>query len=218
ATLLPASRRSATFGEIIASVLYVENWALAGKAVDYLARDEGVSPVQHFWAMAIQGQFYIIWFVAFLAALAFGASRITVTLRWIFGALFVGSLGFSVYLTAVDQPLAYFHTGTRVWEFAAGGLMALFVTKIDRIPVRIARPLGWLGLGLIVACGLVLQVSELFPGWVALWPVLGALMVIASGVASGRGSVVSLLGSSALVTVGGMSYAIYLWHWPLLVF
>src|SRR5690606_35650033 len=120
AVLLPSSRRSATFGEIVASVLYVENWALASKSVDYLAREEGSSPVQHFWAMSIQGQFYVIWFVLFLVAVWLGAHRIRTTLRWILGGLFVASFGFSIYLTALDQPLAYFHTGTRVWEFAAG--------------------------------------------------------------------------------------------------
>lgn len=217
AVLLPSSRRSATFGEIVASVLYVENWALASKSVDYLAREEGSSPVQHFWAMSIQGQFYVIWFVLFLVAVWLGAHRIRTTLRWILGGLFVASFGFSIYLTALDQPLAYFHTGTRVWEFAAGGLLALGIAKVDRIPPRLAAPLGWLGLALIVSCGLLLQVSELFPGWVALWPVIGGLLVLASSSAAGRGTVVRLLGSKPFVTVGGMSYAIYLWHWPILV-
>ena len=217
ATLVPASRRSATFGEIVASVLYVENWALASKSVDYLAREEGSSPVQHFWAMSIQGQFYIIWFVVFLVAVSLGVHRIRTTLRVLLGVLFVGSLGYSVYLTNLDQPLAYFHTGTRVWEFAAGGLLALAISRIDKIPPRLAAPLGWVGLGLIVSCGLVLQVSELFPGWVALWPVVGGILVLASGSAAGRGTVARLLGSRPFVTIGGMSYAIYLWHWPILV-
>lgn len=217
AVLLPSSRRSATFGEIVASVLYVENWALASKSVDYLAREEGSSPVQHFWAMSIQGQFYVIWFVLFLVAVWLGAHRIRTTLRWILGGLFVASFGFSIYLTALDQPLAYFHTGTRVWEFAAGGLLALGIAKVDRIPPRLAAPLGWLGLALIVSCGLLLQVSELFPGWVALWPVIGGLLVLASSSAAGRGTAVRLLGSKPFVTVGAMSYAIYLWHWPILV-
>src|SRR5690554_52399 len=217
AVLLPSSRRSATFGEIVASVLYVENWALASKSVDYLAREEGSSPVQHFWAMSIQGQFYVIWFVLFLVAVWLGAHRIRTTLRWILGGLFVASFGFSIYLTALDQPLAYFHTGTRVWEFAAGGLLALGIAKVDRIPPRLAAPLGWLGLALIVSCGLLLQVSELFPGWVALWPVIGGLLVLASSSAAGRGTVVRLLGSKPFDTVVWMSYAIYLWHWPILV-
>lgn len=217
ATLLPASRRPGTFGEIVASVLYVENWALASKSVDYLARGEGSSLVQHFWAMSLQGQFYLVWFAVFVVALAFGARRIERTLAWCFAVLLAGSLAFSVFLTAANQPLAYFHTGTRMWEFAAGGLLALGIARVDRLPEWVARPLGWLGLALIVSCGLVLQVSELFPGWVALWPVVGGLLILASGSAAERGTAAGVLGSRLLTRVGGMSYAIYLWHWPLLV-
>ncbi len=223
---MPATRHGSMLAEVAASALYVENWALAAKAVDYAAREEIKSPVQHFWAMAVQGQFYVIWLLlAGVIGLAAGPQRF----RRLFGAalclLFAASLAWSVLLTASNQPLAYFHTGVRVWEFAAGGLLAL---AIGPLRARLERAghagsvfcgiAGWGGLTLVVSCGLVLSVSRQFPGVAALWPVAGALLVVVAAGRCGRFGVGRLLASRPFVFVGGVAYALYLWHWPVLTF
>jgi peptidoglycan/LPS O-acetylase OafA/YrhL len=219
---LPITRQDATFWEILASSLYVENWELARKSIDYLAADGATSPVQHFWALSIQGQFYLLWFLLFavLAVLAKrGADRTVLSAA--IGLTFVVSLAFSVWLTARDQPAAYFHTGARLWEFAAGGLLALTATRLPQLPKRWAILLGWIGLAMIVSCGALIRVSTAFPGWIALWPVIGALLVLVacdSRLPASQWSCSRLLGSTAFVYVGGISYALYLWHWPILIF
>src|SRR5690606_5351933 len=115
--------------------------------------------------------------------------------------------GLLVWITAADQPWAYFDTGARLWEFALGGALALLLTRLD--PPRRARvALGWLGLAALVSCGLLLQVSTLFPGYVALWPTLAAAAVIAAGTSGSRLGADRLLTLRPLRYLGSISYAL----------
>lgn len=122
--LLPEDRWFQTIREVFASALFYENWQLASDAVDYFAQHNSASVVQHFWSLSIQGEFYLLWPILFV-----GLGLLVRRLGWslwrivsvLLVVLFTASLAFSVYLTAVDQPLAYFHGLTRVWEFALGG-------------------------------------------------------------------------------------------------
>lgn len=217
---LPASRRSATFWEIGAAALYSENWALAAKSVDYLAREDAASPVQHFWAMSVQGQFYLlslaVVLLAWTARWPIAVVRRRLVLLLVPAAVI--SFLFSLSLTASNQPLAYFHTGTRVWEFVVGALLALAIPFLPELSRRLKLAGGWAGLLMIVSCGLIFPVSSTFPGWIALWPVVGALLIILSGGSGTRWSADALLGSRPLVYVGSVSYGLYLWHWPVLTF
>lgn len=135
--LLPESRWLNTIRGVAASSLYVENWILASDAVDYLRRHAAVSPVQHYWALATQGQFYLAWPVLF-ASLAFVARRMKVDFRGLAAAalllLFAISLAYSVWLTQHNQPVAYFSTFTRIWEFTIGGLLAIVIARIALPP------------------------------------------------------------------------------------
>ncbi|GAA1103084.1 acyltransferase family protein [Nocardiopsis composta] len=218
--LLPEDRWHGVIEQTTASALYHLNWTLALDAVDYLARDDATSPVQHFWSLSIQGQFYLLWPVLIAVAAwlgrRFGAGVRPAALAAL-AAVFAGSLAYSVWITAADQPWAYFDTGARLWEFALGGALALLLTRLD--PPRRARvALGWLGLAALVSCGLLLQVSTLFPGYVALWPTLAAAAVIAAGTSGSRLGADRLLTLRPLRYLGSISYALYLWHWPVLVF
>lgn len=219
--VFPVTRRADVFGEILASALYVENWQLIRSSVDYLDRDRGDSPVQHFWAMSIQGQFYLIWLVLALAAVMLGA-RLGARRRFaaLIGLTTAVSFVVSLVLTHVDQPVAYFHPAARAWEFGVGGLIALLLLSPRRRGEAGAGghwSLGWIGLALILATGLVLPVSSVFPGAAALLPVVGAALILLAGQRHGRG-VARVLGARPLVSLGGVAYAIYLWHWPVLVF
>ena len=214
--LFPLSRQQAVMREITASALYVENWQLIANSVDYLARDAEDSPVQHFWAMSIQGQFYLIWVA--LALISLVGARRAIGRRFIalMALLTLVSFVISVTMTWTDQPVAYFHTATRAWEFGIGGLVAGLVA-VPRLSERGQRIAGWSGLVLIVCTGMVVPVSSAFPGIAALLPVTGAVLILLGGTPS-RHSVASVLSSRPLVSLGGVAYAIYLWHWPLLVF
>jgi len=218
--LLPESRWSHTIKNVAASALYVENWMLERDAVDYLRRDAAVGPVQHYWALAVQGQFYFAWPLLF-ASLAFIARRMKVGFRGLATAvlllLFAISLAYSVWFTQHNQPVAYFSTFTRIWEFTLGGLLAIVIARIALPPA--ARLLtGWVGLLAVLSCGFVLQVSHVFPGYAALWPTLGGALIVVAGTSGSRFGVDRFLGSRAMVYLGAISYAIYLWHFPILEF
>jgi peptidoglycan/LPS O-acetylase OafA/YrhL len=218
--MMPKSRWKDTIEQVAASALYLENWALAFRSVDYLAQHEAVSPVQHYWALSVQGQFYLIW-PMLVAGAALVARRAGIAFRPMLvaalGVIFALSLAFSIYFTAKNQPFAYFHTAARAWEFSMGALLAVAIPYLrPSRPLRVV--LGWSGVVGIISCGIVLQVSRVFPGYAALWPTLAAVCVITAGTSGSRFGADRLLASRPMVYLGGISYGIYLWHFPILAF
>ncbi|WP_165980615.1 acyltransferase family protein [Macrococcus carouselicus] len=214
---LDQNRWLQTIREVFASALYFENWQLAISSTDYLDQHNAKSPVQHFWAMSIQGQFYIIWFMIFTAAVLFFKKQMKRALLIIFSVLFAVSFIYSIYLTAVNQPFAYFDTRTRVWEFALGAILCLTITKL-KLPAVFAAVLGWTGLLMLILCGLLLDVSTAFPGYIALIPTLAAVFILVSGENQSGFGAEKFLGQRFMVKLGGLSYGFYLWHWVILVF
>ena len=219
--LLPKGQWGNTFGEIVASALYFENWQLAFNSVDYLAAAQEHTAVQHFWAMSIQGQFYLVWLAIFLVIGALlkrrGLRAARTVALYAFGGVIVASFAYSVWFTAIDQPFAYFSTFTRAWEFGLGGVAAVLLPRIQIGPL-VKAVMSWIGVIGVVSCGLVLQVSTVFPGYAALWPAVSALLILFGGGSGIRFSPDTVLGSRFFVWLGGLSYGIYLWHWPILVF
>ncbi|TVT28890.1 acyltransferase [Salinicoccus cyprini] len=218
---LPRSIMDKTFQEVFASLFYYQNWQLALSNTDYLDREQMKTPLEHFWAMSIQGQFYIIWFILFTLVFFIlkknsrinGVKLINIFLT----ILFAASLIYSIYLTEVNQPWAYFDVTTRVWEFSLGGLLAINLSRIN-IPGVLADIIGWLGLVGLILTGIIFDVSTLFPGYIALWPMLCAVAILVSGNMDTKYGVKSFLGRSWMMKAGGLAFGLYLWHWVLLSF
>lgn len=218
-TLVPHSLWKTIATEIRASALYYENWQLTASSTNYLAQFSDKTPVQHFWAMSTQGQFYVIWVAVFLVLgtyLARHREHARVVVAQVLVALFVASLAYSVYFTAANQPVAYFSTFARVWEFALGGLTAIALSYKPRVPNRIVWLMGWAGLIGLLATGRLLEVASVFPGYAALLPTGCAILILFGASTTAPYAATKLLASRPLVWLGGISYGIYLWHWPLL--
>ncbi|WP_449403004.1 acyltransferase family protein [Exiguobacterium artemiae] len=219
--LLPQSILEKTVREVVASMFFYQNWQLAISSTDYLDASQMKSPVEHFWALSIQGQFYMIWFVLF-SFILWMVKKYTIQnakpmINTILGVLFVTSLSYSIYLTEVNQPWAYFITMTRVWEFALGSLLCINLSSIH-IPKWMATLMGWLGLIGLVLTGILFNVSQMFPGYIALWPMTCALFIVLSGTRDTTFGIKRFLGSKPMVKLGGIAFGIYLWHWVLLEF
>lgn len=218
--ILVPSRWSALLADAKAALFYWLNWRLAFNSVDYYAQDATLkTPFQHFWSLSMQGQIFILWpllfaFVAFLV----GYLRLKVlpTALLVFGSVFVASLTYSILATSTNQAFAYFDTRTRLWEFAAGALLAMLMLAW-RVPSWAKVPLGWVGLTGLITCGWLLPVEQAFPGYLALWPLLSAAFIMAAGQTGSRFGVDRLLSSKPLQKMGAISYCLYLVHWPVLI-
>jgi peptidoglycan/LPS O-acetylase OafA/YrhL len=218
--VLPSTRLADTATQIRASALYYQNWQLAHDAVDYLKSDDAASPVQHFWSLSVEEQFYLVWPLLFLLAALVarkhtrpGGHAVIATMT---GVLVLASLAYSAYDTRTDPAAAYFVTTTRMWELGIGGLLALLPAVAARRAGRHGW-LGWAGLAMIAGSQFVIRAATAFPGWVALLPVLGAAALIAGGSAQGRRGPWRLTSLRPMVFLGGISYSLYLWHWPVIV-
>ncbi|WP_169063936.1 acyltransferase family protein [Geodermatophilus dictyosporus] len=216
--LLPRSRWVATIPQFPASLFHLENWALARAAVDYGADHRTAGPVQHFWSLSVQVQVHLLWLVLVSAAVALLGRRYGVrrAVAGVLAVVLVLSLAYSVVTTDARQEVAYFDTLARLWEFAAAGLLALGAASLA--PGRRTRVvLGWAGVLGLVALGASVDVSSLFPGWLAAWPVLCAAAVLVAGRTGSRWGADRVLDTRTAQWLGARSYALYLWHWPVLV-
>src|SRR5690606_13464475 len=144
------------------------NWWLAAKAVDYLAAEAPPSPLQHFWSLSVEEQYYLIWPLLFLLAGSLGAIRANHRKRFgfVIAAIGVTSLAYSVYITPRNPGLAYFATTTRAWELALGGLLATY-PRWERFPEGVRRALGVLGLALVCWSAYRFNADTVFPGYSA---------------------------------------------------
>lgn len=208
---------------IRASALYVVNWLLGFQAVDYLAAENNHVLVTHYWSLAVEEQFYLVWPLLIVAAVVVGRNSDYEARRrrviWALTGLFVLSFAGSILFTPRMPELAFYATPVRAWEFAIGGLLAIFTPYLAERLSRVVRVLlSWTGLTIVVVASIVLQGKLVsFPGWIAIVPVGGAVLFLAACDPHGPFSLHRLAGSRAVQWIGDNSYSIYLWHWPPIV-
>jgi peptidoglycan/LPS O-acetylase OafA/YrhL len=214
--LLPVTQRRVFGWDIISAAGYFINWRLSDRSVDYMAEDVGSSPVQHFWSLAVEEQFYVIWPLLIVAILwlAHRLHRNMLTLlRLGIAFLVLGSMIVSVAWTEASRATAFFATPTRIWELGLGAILALLGPVLHTRSRWLFRFIGIIGIAMILASAFILSSATPWPSLWALLPCGGAALVIVAGQGDSQGGVSALLSLRPLVWVGGLSYSIYLWHW-----
>lgn len=177
----------------------------------YFAAEAITQPLLHTWSLGVEEQFYFIAPLLLIAGFRFPKFRTPV-----FVAIFLASLGWSIWELGRNSSAAFYLLPSRAFELMTGMALGL---KLFRAPVkaRSAELMSAAGLIMILAAGLLYTEATEFPGIAALLPCVGTALLIHANAdrlsASGR-----LLASTPLVFLGKISYSLYLWHWPVLVF
>ena len=223
AALLTPVRAADALRDSVWASIFLANVKFARDGTDYFSADEPPSVFQHYWSLAVEEQFYLVWPVV-LAIVLLGfswhrqrpAARRTRSLPILLVLVIVVSLVYSVRQTAHSPTAAYFSTPARAWELALGALVATQTGRIATLPKTLRATSSWLGLGAIVTAVTVFDQTTTFPGVAAVLPVAGAALVVAGGVGQPSWGAARLLSRQPLRWFGDISYSLYLWHWPFL--
>lgn len=195
---------------LLATVLFASNFAFYADT-GYFTLAAATRPLLHTWSLAIEEQFYIFWPLLLMVFHRRGANS--------FNALLVGtvvlSLTLSIWMVATDMSAAFYLLPFRAWELALGGMLTMLPPPRD-LPRWLRQLAGAAGIVAILACSYFYRELTIpFPGLAATIPCLGAAALVASGPDTLVGRLLSI---PIARFFGRISYSLYLWHWPVIVF
>jgi len=215
-------------------------------ANDYFALNSNQLPLLHTWSLGVEEQFYFLWPLLLFVVIKYIKNKYVLGLIMLL--IFAGSLIFAVRcsVTLPPPPKSYEHftmlapysygvrLGTnygyytifsRAYELMLGAILALGIYSrkinfLENSPNKtlIANFFALVGIILIIGSGFLMNEKSRFPGWIALIPDLGAVLCIYAGYVSSNNIISKILSTKLLVSIGLISYSLYLWHWPVLAF
>lgn len=198
--------------------VFLGNFHFAAVGTNYFQSQLPPSPLQNFWSLAVEEQFYLIYPAAILlVALVCKSQTIRYKVLLFTGTTVVLSLIWCVHATAADGASAYFSIWTRAWELALGGFVASGNSLWSKIRPGIAEFISWTGMAAILFATIGFTSATTYPGWPAIIPVGGAAFVILGGTRERRLGAEFVLKRRLPSLAGRLSYSIYLWHWPILI-
>ncbi|MGA2836951.1 MAG: acyltransferase family protein [Acidimicrobiales bacterium] len=200
------------------TAVFLANFHFADTATSYLNATLPPSPLQNFWSLAVEEQFYLVYPAIFLVV---ASLRSTVSLRARLIATLIPIIAMSLVIsaaqTATNPNGAYFSPLTRAWELALGALVAAATPALLRLPRTVATAMTWLGLAAIGFAAVTYSSASQYPGTLVIIPVVGTALVIAGGTPVPSWAAERVLRIAPLQWFGRLSYSLYLWHWPILI-
>ena len=200
------------------AAMFAVNIRFAVQAGDYFAADLPQSPLLHFWSLAVEEQFYLIWPVVMFVVARY-ARNVRASLRTVTIGVGVASFALSIAWTSSHHSWAYNLLPARMWELLVGAGIAVAGRGVPQFR-RVVRGLAaWVALIVIVVTAIMFggSAQTSFPGWIAILPVGATAVIIGTGVHGQPAGPARWLGTKPMLWIGARSYAWYLWHWPVLI-
>jgi peptidoglycan/LPS O-acetylase OafA/YrhL len=194
--------------DVFASAAFFANIALMLQS-GYFDIESSKKPLLHLWSLGIEEQFYLFWPLVLLLA-----ARLRLSFLAVAAVIGVASFALNVALIGFDPVATFYLPFTRAWELLAGGALACAFSRLSQTDAA-SNWRAAAGFLLIAASAALLDSKSAFPGWRAIFPILGSVLLLSAPTAWGCRHIMS---GKALVGIGLISYPLYLWHWPLLVF
>ena len=196
---------------LIATTLFGSNilfWTQSG----YFEGPSVLKPLLHTWSLAVEEQFYIFFPLLLMVLARYARPK----LKFILLGIALASFALDIYTLNSDTSSAFYLAHLRIWELLIGSLLAteLVTTKINSF---IANAIGLIGLALVAVPIFFYTNDTTFPGLAAALPTIGAAFLIYSGTEN-KTLVAKILSLGPVVFIGQISYSLYLWHWPIIVF
>jgi peptidoglycan/LPS O-acetylase OafA/YrhL len=228
--LLSAVEASGAIEDALWATFFAANFKFASDGTDYFQNDTPPSPFQHYWSLAVEEQFYLVWpllvlllclYAAWRARRSTGQRSLGPRVRDLGVSplvVIVGiSFAYSVSYSTTDPVAAYFSPFTRAWELGIGALVACLSTRLILLMPAVQALLSWLGLAAIAVASLAFTGTTVFPGFAAALPVVGTAALLAGGLRPAGWGPQKILSLPPMRAVGDWSYSLYLWHWPALI-